>query len=164
RPLAEEIRKPLPVKTLALAATAQPLVPRPLRRFDETQQTRNIAADAEVIAVASQTSTERGVLGLNRLMPMASTPVVDGLLGPSEACPPCLAPHPPVTCAGPPPIQREPPKGQRCPALDPAVALVAAPTRAPAASSPDAGSARSAPCVCQVPPAPTVHRPHAQSR
>jgi hypothetical protein len=60
--------------------------------------------------VASQMSTERGVLWLNRLMPMASTPVVDGLLGPSQARPPRLAPHPPVTCAGPPPIEREPHK------------------------------------------------------
>src|SRR5207244_7204384 len=110
RPLSEEIRQPLPVKTLALAATAQPLVPRPLRRFDETQQTRKVAADAEVIAVASQTSTERGVLGLNRLMPMASTPVVDGLLGPSQARPPSLAPHPPVTFTGTCPIKREPQK------------------------------------------------------
>ena len=100
RPLSEEIRKPLPIETLALAATTQPLVPRPLRRFDEPQETPKVATDAEVVEVASQTSTERGVLGLNRLMPMASTPVVEGLLGPSEARPPRLAPHPPVTCAG----------------------------------------------------------------
>jgi hypothetical protein len=60
--------------------------------------------------VASQTSTERGVLGLHRLMPMASTPVVDGLLGPSQARPPRLAPHPPVTLTGTCPIKREPQK------------------------------------------------------
>lgn len=35
RPLSEKIRKPLPRETLALAATTQPLVPRPLRCFDE---------------------------------------------------------------------------------------------------------------------------------
>src|SRR5215468_4390993 len=110
RPLSEEIRELLPIETLALAATTQPLVPRPLRRFDETQQTRKVAADAEVIEVASQTSTERGVLGLNRLMPMASTPVVDGLLGPSQARPPSLAPHPPMTLSGTYPIKREPQK------------------------------------------------------
>src|SRR5439155_22392769 len=104
RPLSEEIREPLPIETLALAATTQPLVPRPLRRFDEPQQTPKVAADTEVVEVASQTSTERGVLCFNRLMPMASTPVVDGLLGPSQARPPSLAPHPPVTCAGTPPI------------------------------------------------------------
>ena len=108
--LSEEIREPLPRETLALAATTQPLVPRPLRRLDETQQTRKVAADAEVIEVASQTSTERGVLGLNRLVPVASTPVVEGLLGPSEARPPGLAPHPPTTLAGTRPIEREPQK------------------------------------------------------
>jgi hypothetical protein len=66
-----------------------------------------MATDAEVIAVASQASTERGVLCLDRLMPVATTPVVDGLFGPSEACPPCLAPHPPVTLTGTCPIERK---------------------------------------------------------
>ena len=70
--------------------------------------------------MASQTSTERGVLCLNRLMPMASTPVVEGLLGPSQARPPRLAPHPPVPCAGTRPLEREPQKvkgGRTFPAL-----------------------------------------------
>jgi hypothetical protein len=62
--------------------------------------------------VASQTSTERGVLGLHRRMPRASTPVVAGLLGPSQARPPRLAPHPPVPCTGTCPIQRAPQKVQ----------------------------------------------------
>ena len=87
RALSEQIREPLPSETLALAATAQPLVPRPLRRFDEPQQTLKVAADAEVVEVASQTSTERGVLCLDRLMPMASTPVVDGLSWPVSGSP-----------------------------------------------------------------------------
>ena len=100
RHLSEEIREPLPIETLALAATTQPLVPRPLRCFDEPQETPKVATHAEVVEVASQTSPERGVLCLNRLMPMASTPVVDGLLGPSQARPPRLAPHPPVTLCG----------------------------------------------------------------
>jgi len=52
--------------------------------------------DAEVVAVASQPSTERGVLCLTRLMPVASAPIVDGLFGPSQARPPRLAPQPPV--------------------------------------------------------------------
>jgi hypothetical protein len=60
--------------------------------------------------VAAQPSTARGVLGLHRLMPMASTPVVDGLLGPSQARPPRLAPHPPMTLSGTCPIQRAPQK------------------------------------------------------
>src|SRR5262245_19635381 len=110
RPLSEEIREPLPSETLALAATTQPLVPRPLRRFDEPQQTPKVAADTEVVEVAAQTSSERGVLGLNRLVSVASTPVVEGLLGPSEARPPGLAPHPPTTLSGTRPIAREPQK------------------------------------------------------
>src|SRR5262249_22708686 len=110
RHLSKEIRKPLPRETLALAATAQPLVPGPLRRFDESQETPKVTTHAEVVAVASQTSTERGVLCLNRLMPMASPPVVEGLRGPSQARPPSLAPHPPVTFTGTCPIQRAPQK------------------------------------------------------
>src|SRR5919109_579623 len=110
RSLSEEIRTPFPRKTLALAATAQPLVPGTLRRSDELQQTLKVAIHAEGVEVASQTSTERRVLCLNRLMPMASTPIVDGLLGPSQARPPRLAPHPPVTYAGTPPIEGKPHK------------------------------------------------------
>src|SRR5262247_2012594 len=110
RSLSEEIRKPCPRKTLALAATAPPLVSGTLRCSDESQQTLKVAIHAEVVAVASQTSTERRVLCLNRLMPMASTPIVEGLLGPSQARPPRLAPHPPVTVPGTRPIQREPQK------------------------------------------------------
>jgi len=67
---------------------------------------------AEGVEVTSQTSTERGVLCLNRLMPMASTPIVEGLCGPSQARPPSLAPHPPVTVPGTRPIKREPHKGK----------------------------------------------------
>lgn len=65
-----------------------------------------------VVAVASQASTERGVLLLTRQMPMAMAPVVDGLLGPSEARPPSLAPPPLVTFAGTRPIKRKPHNGK----------------------------------------------------
>ena len=67
-----------------------------------------VAADTEVVEVAPQAPMERGVLVLNRLMPMAAAPVVDGRLGPSEACAPRLAPHPPVPVPSSPPIEREP--------------------------------------------------------
>src|SRR5262245_23015637 len=43
-------------------------------------------------------------------MPMASAPVADGLLGPSQARLPRLAPHPPVTCTGSPPREGKPQK------------------------------------------------------
>src|SRR5207237_1827591 len=85
RELLEQVSKPLPRQACALAATAQPFVPSPLRGFDEPQHTAKVAADAEVVAVASHALTERGVLRLDRLVPMATTPVVDGLLGPSES-------------------------------------------------------------------------------
>src|SRR5262244_4385746 len=55
RPLSEEIREPLPRETRALAATAQPLVPGPLRRFDESPETPNVATHAEVVEVTAQT-------------------------------------------------------------------------------------------------------------
>src|SRR5215471_8841346 len=120
RPLSEEIRAPLPSETLALAATTPPLVPRPLRRFDEPQQPPKVAADPAGVEVAAQTASERGVLCLKRLVPVASTPVVEGLLGPSEARPPGLAPHPPTTLSGTRPRERAPQKvagGQTFPAV-----------------------------------------------
>src|ERR671922_2842664 len=52
RKLLEQVSKPLPCQARALATTAQPCVPRPLRRFDEPQQTAKVAADAEGVAVA----------------------------------------------------------------------------------------------------------------
>src|SRR5215216_6833842 len=118
----EHVSTPLPRQARALAATAQPFVPRPLRGFDEPQQTPKVAADAEVVAVAAHALTERGVLCLERLVPMATTPVVEGLLGPSEARPPCLAAHPPSPLPRPRPIAREAQKvegGRTCPTLLP---------------------------------------------
>jgi hypothetical protein len=38
--------------------TAPPFVPGPLRRFDESHQTRIVATDAEVVEVASYASIE----------------------------------------------------------------------------------------------------------
>src|SRR5215470_1570670 len=43
-------------------------------------------------------------------MPVATAPIVDGRFRPSQARPPCLTPHPPVTFAGSRPIEREPQK------------------------------------------------------
>ena len=75
-----------------------------------------IAADAKVVEVALQTSIERGLLLLDREMPISTAPLVDGRLRPSQARPPSLAPHlpvkvsptPDVTSAAPPPIEGEP--------------------------------------------------------
>jgi len=108
------------METRALAATTPPLLPRPLRRFDEPPQTPNVAADTDGVDVAAQPSSERGVLGLTRRGPVASTPVVAGLLGPSEARPPGLAPPPPTTWSGTRPRARAPQKvegGQTCAAV-----------------------------------------------
>ena len=58
--------------------------------------------------MAPQALTERGVLRRHRLVPVAPTPVVEGRLGPSEARPPGLAPHPPTTLAGTRPRERDP--------------------------------------------------------
>ena len=72
--------------------------------------------------MASHALTKRGVLRLDRLVPMATTPVVEGLLGPSEARPPCRAAPPPSTLPGPRPRAREAHKvagGRTCPTLLP---------------------------------------------
>jgi hypothetical protein len=53
RTLIEKIREPFPAETLALAATTQPLVPGPPRRFEEQQETSEVPADAEVVEVTS---------------------------------------------------------------------------------------------------------------
>ena len=44
-----------------------------------------VAADAEVVEVASYASRECRVLGLDRMVSMATTPIVDGLNRPSQA-------------------------------------------------------------------------------
>jgi hypothetical protein len=72
--------------------------------------------------VASHALPARGVLRLDRLVPMATTPVVEGLLGPSEARPPGRAVPPPSTLPGPRPRAREAQKvegGRTCPTLLP---------------------------------------------
>jgi hypothetical protein len=61
-----------------LASTAKPLKPSSLHLQDEHRQACAVAVDAKVVEVAGDTSRERGVLRLDWLMSMASTPVVDG--------------------------------------------------------------------------------------
>jgi hypothetical protein len=51
--LSEKISEPFPVEALAVAPTAEPLVPGSLCRFDEQQQTTEVPADAEVVEVTS---------------------------------------------------------------------------------------------------------------
>jgi len=79
RQLIEKIREPFPGETRALAATTQPLVPGPPRCFDEKQQTAKVAAHAEVVEVAAQSSRERCMLNPYRKMSMVMTPIRDGL-------------------------------------------------------------------------------------
>jgi len=83
RKLIEKIREPLPGETRALAATTQPSVPGPPRCFDEEQQTTKVAAHAEVVEVASQSSRERCVLLPDPKVSMAVAPIGDGLDRPS---------------------------------------------------------------------------------
>jgi hypothetical protein len=66
-----------------LASTAKPLVPSPLHLVDEQQQTSQVATDAEVVEVALDAPRERGVLHLDREVSVATTPLGDGLNGPS---------------------------------------------------------------------------------
>src|SRR5918999_4213073 len=110
RPPSQHIRESLPRQTLSLTSTAKPFVPGPLRRFDEQLKTMIVAADAKVVEVTFSASLERGVLILDREMPIATAPLVDGRLRPSQTRPPSLAPHLPVTSPSPPPIEGEPQK------------------------------------------------------
>ena len=106
--MSEEVREPFPMQPLALTVTAPPRIPGPLCCLDEPQQATKVAAHSEGVIVALQALPERGVLHLYRLMPMAPTPGVEDLLGPSEARPPCLTPHLPATRTGTHPVAREP--------------------------------------------------------
>ena len=63
--------------------------------------------------MASSAPMARGVLRPDRPVPMASAPVVDGRLGPSQACPPCLARQPPRTVSGSRPLARDAQKVHR---------------------------------------------------
>ncbi len=104
----KKLLEPLPRETRTLAATAQPLKPKPLGHGDQAAQAARVAVHPEVIEVTNQTSLERRMLHCNREMPMASTPLGDGLDCPSQARMPGLAPHRPTTALGSTPIERKP--------------------------------------------------------
>ena len=120
RPPPQHIGEPRPMQTRALASTAKPRVPGPLRCSDESHHTARVTMHAEGVEVTSSAPIERGVWSLDRRMPMATAPVVKRRFHPSEAGPPCLAPHPPGTFTGSRPIERAPQKvtgGRTCTAL-----------------------------------------------
>jgi hypothetical protein len=64
-----------------LASSSKPFEPRGLRGSDELLQPLRITIDAEVVEMALQTSTQSGVLVLDRSMPVATTPIVDSHFG-----------------------------------------------------------------------------------
>ena len=68
-----------------MAPATEPLVPGPLRSFDDEEQTPKVAAHREVVEVAPDASAERGVLNLDREVAVAPTPLVDGRDRPFEA-------------------------------------------------------------------------------
>jgi hypothetical protein len=70
-------------------------------------QPLRVAIDAEVVEVAVQTSTQSGVLSLDREMPVAATPIADGHFGLCQTATPRLAPQSPATSSRPRPIERE---------------------------------------------------------
>src|SRR5271157_4863635 len=122
RKLFEKISEPFPIETLALASAAEPLIPSPLRRHDDQQQTTKVPAHAEVVEVAPQASRERCMLNLYRKMSMVTTPIRDGLDRPSQARTPSLARDPPTSPTRSRPVEREPEEvegGQTFPALLP---------------------------------------------
>ena len=104
----QDRREALPRHVLALASAAKPLEPRTLPRRDDELQTTKVAADAEVVEVPLKAPTQSEVLSPDRLMSMASTPVVDGLYRPSQARTASLARHPPATTTSSLPVESDP--------------------------------------------------------
>src|SRR5438445_6075491 len=76
REIPEQVIEPLPCESCPLTSAVEPLVPRATHVIDHRGQAPPVAVDAEVVEVALDTSPERGVLFLNRQVPMISAPVV----------------------------------------------------------------------------------------
>src|SRR5512138_350706 len=72
-------------------------MPDALHGSDEPDHAGEVAIDAEVVDVPAYAPAERGMLLLDRLVSVAPTEVVDGLLGPLEPCLPGSEVLPPVS-------------------------------------------------------------------
>src|SRR5678815_2649280 len=77
----------------------------------------HVSVHAEVVEVPCDASRERGVLLLDRLMSMASTPVGDGSYEPSEARCSCPDPWHPSSTPSSAPVVREPEEVEGCASL-----------------------------------------------
>src|SRR5262249_22552694 len=129
-----------------------------------TGQAPEVTLHPEVVVMAPQTTAQRGVLHLHRLVPVAPAPGVDGPDGPSQARPPCLAPQPPTAPPGPPPVQREPQEVEGGRTL-PRPAVPRAVAGSPAAEScPGGESIRNARAAWAAPPSPARRPPGTRSR
>jgi hypothetical protein len=160
RPPAQQIGASRPVQTRAVAATATPLIPGPLRGCDASLPTGRVAAHANVIAGTLYAPVERGVWLLHRPMPMATAPLVDGRLGPSAARPPCLACPPPGTFPGARPLARAPPKVTGGRTFATLLRFWRTPKRPPAGLLRRPGpSAAPPPCAAHRLPPPSIVRP-----
>ena len=107
---AKHPRESSPRQARRLTSAAEPPTPAPLHPAKELNQASLVSIHPEVVDVPVHASDERGVLLLDRHVPVATTPVVDGLERPSQARTPCLAPHLPSTSERSTPVQREPQK------------------------------------------------------
>ena len=75
--------EPLPGETFLLAAASKPQVPDACSRKHQALQALPVAVHSEVVVVTSETSRERGVLVLDRVVPVAPAVLGDGLNRPS---------------------------------------------------------------------------------
>src|SRR2546421_8135341 len=91
----------------ALTSTVEPFPPRAPHLEDETFEAANVALHAEVVDVATYASDERLMLLLDRLVPVAPAPVVDGRDRPSQARTSCLEADSPVSRPARSPEDRE---------------------------------------------------------
>src|SRR6266542_4756383 len=124
--------------------TAEPSVPTPLRLFDEQHQTAEVAADAEVVEVTHRPPRERDVLRLDRLMSIASTPIVDGEL-PVEDAPSGSCTTSAIDADESAPSRGSTPGSRTCLDLCRRTASWAGAQTAKGGSCPDVGSVQSAP-------------------
>src|SRR5258708_28343791 len=76
-------------------------------------QVVDVSVHPEVVDVTLHFSHERGVLLLDRQVPIVSTPYMHSLYGPRQPCTPGLARHCPTSRAGSPPIPAEPEEIER---------------------------------------------------
>jgi len=104
----QERIEPLPTEASPLAPSAKPLEPDAGYRPHQTSKASLIAIHSKVVEVSADPPHERGVLLLNRIVPVAPAVLGERAERSTLARTHGLAPHHPLAPAGLPPVVREP--------------------------------------------------------